>query len=362
MRSYRIPLVPGPTSVPNSILAAHQLDYGSPDSEPEFILLYQDTQQKLQKILNTRNEIAIMSGEAMIGLWGALKSSLIPGDRVLSIATGVFGYSIAEMARTITPDVEVVGFEYNEIADPDRVEQALEKFRPKMITMVHCETPSGTLNPVAEIGALVQKYDIPLFYVDAVSSAGGVELRTDDRNIDLCLVGTQKCLSAPPDFGIVSVSEHAWDIIKQVNYQGYDALLPFRTAVKRRWFPYTHNWHAMAVLNAACARIINSGIEQILRFHQESALFCRRRIQESGLRLFPKDESFSSPSVTAVLLPQNLSWVKFDAALREHGLVVGGSFGKLAGKIFRIGHMGTQADRFLVEQGLDVIDQVLQNR
>ncbi len=359
MRDYKIPLVPGPTSVPCSILAAAQVDYGSADLEPEFYELYALTQLKLQQILNTRNDLVIMSGEAMVGLWGALKSCLTPGDKVLSIATGVFGYGIAEMARGITPNVEIAGFEYDEILNPQQVEAVLKKFRPKMVTLVHCETPSGTLNPVEVVGGLIEKYDVPLFYVDAVSSAGGVRLDTDDWNIDLCLAGTQKCLSAPPDLGIVAVSKHAWRIIEAVNYQGYDALLPYKNALARQSFPYTPSWHSIAVLNAACERILNLGLEQVFNSHLTVAEFCRNRILELGLSLFPRLAASCSPTVTAVKVPSGLSWTEFDQKLRKKGVVFGGSIGPLAGKVFQIGHMGTQADQLLIEQGLEVLAQVL---
>ena len=136
------------------------------------------------------------------------------------------------MARAIGAEVETVGFEYDQAADDmDRIEAAIRRFRPKMVTLVHCETPSGTMNPAAEVGALVRRYDVPLYYVDAVSSLGGVPVQADDWRIDLCLGGTQKVFSSLPDLGMVAVSERAWEIIQAVNYPGYDALAPFRTAL-----------------------------------------------------------------------------------------------------------------------------------
>jgi aspartate aminotransferase-like enzyme len=117
------------------------VDYGSADLEPEFLKLYKDTQTQLQQIMGTDNQIALMSGEGMVALWGALKSTVQPGDKVLAIATGVFGYGIGDMARAVGADVETVGFEYDEAAtDLDRVEEAIRRFRPKMVTLVHCET------------------------------------------------------------------------------------------------------------------------------------------------------------------------------------------------------------------------------
>lgn len=102
---------------------------------------------------------------------------------------GLFGYGIGDMARALDAEVEAVGFDYD--ADPAKVEEAIVRFRPKMVTMVHCETPAGTLNPVGGVGQLVAKHDVPLFYVDAVSSAAGAPLQTDEWHVDLCLVGTQ---------------------------------------------------------------------------------------------------------------------------------------------------------------------------
>ncbi|WP_376788744.1 pyridoxal-phosphate-dependent aminotransferase family protein [Thermoflexus sp.] len=359
MRTYAIPLVPGPTTVPPEIRAAYQEDYGSADLEPEYYALYAETQEMLRTILRTRNTVVLMTGEAMVGLWGALKSTLRPGDRVVAVATGVFGYGIADMARRIGAEVEVVGFDYDEAADPERVEAAIRRVRPKMVTMVHCETPSGTLNPVAEVGALVAHYDVPLFYVDAVSSAAGVPLRVDDWRIDLCLVGTQKCLSALPDLGIVTVSERAWEIVREVDYAGYDALGPFRTALEDRWFPYTPSWPALAALNVACRRVLEEGLENVFRRHAEVAAYCRERLRAMGLRLFPRREEWSSPTVTAVYVPKDLPWPELDRRLRERGMAVGGSLGPLAGKVFRIGHMGAQADRELVRRGMDVLEEAI---
>ena len=359
MHTYKIPLVPGPTVVAPEVLAAYLVNYGSSDLEEEFFRLYEDTEALLRSILQTKNKFALMSGEAMVVLWGALKSCLRPGDRVLCVATGVFGYGVAEMAKTITNKVGVVGFEYDEIADPNRVEDAIQEFQPKMVTMVHCETPSGTLNPVAAIGELIRKYKVPLFYVDAVSSAAGTPLKTDEWNIDLCLVGTQKCLSAVPDLGIISVSDRAWEIIHNLGYQGYDALAPWEEAVKNRWFPYTMSWHALAGVKIACERILSEGLEQVIDRHARAAEYCRQRIRELGLELYPKKEDFCSPTVTAVKVPAKMSWKDLDTKLRVHGMAVGGSLGPLADKVFRIGHMGRQANLTLLVKGMEVLEEVL---
>jgi aspartate aminotransferase-like enzyme len=213
----------------------------------------------------TDNQIALMTGEGMLALWAGLHSCPRAGDRVLAVASGLFGSGIAEMARSLGADVQVVAFDDDTVADPQQVEESVVRFTPKMVTMVHCETPSGTLNPVAAVGDLIARHDVPLFYVDAVSSAAGATLLTDAWHIDLCLVGTQKCLSAPPGLAITAVSPRAWEIIEEVGYQGYDALLPWRDALAARYFPYTPYWHGIAALEASCQLILEEGLEPYSR-------------------------------------------------------------------------------------------------
>lgn len=359
MLTYAVPLVPGPTRVPESVRRAYLVDYASADLEPEYCELYTDVQEQLRTILSTRNQIAIMTGEGMIGLWGALKSAIRPGERVLAVSTGVFGYGIGEMAAAIGAEVQWVEFGYDEIIEPQRVEEAIRHFRPNMVTAVHCETPSGTLNPVGLVGELADRYDVPLYYVDAVASAAGVPVLTDEWRIDLCLIGTQKALSAFPDLTAVAVSEQAWEIIEQVGYPGYDALLPYREALEKRWFPYTPAWGSLAALHEACRLVLDEGLGQVHARHVRVAQHCRDRARAMGLSLYPADEAGCSPTVTALRVPGFLEWGELDQRLREQGIGVGGSLGPLAGRVFRIGHMGTQADLGLVDRGLDALARIL---
>lgn len=360
MKTYTIPMIPGPVRVPAQVLQAMMVDFGSGDLEREFLDLYNRTEANLQQIYGTKNPVVIMTGEGMLALWSGLKSVLVPGDRVLTIGTGVFGYGIGDMACAIGAEVKTVGLGYDEtLGDLTIVEEAIRSFRPKMITAVHCETPSGTLNPMDGLGALKQKYQVPLFYVDAVASAGGTPVLSDEWNIDLSLGASQKALSAPPLAAFLSVSPRAWEIAEEVGYTGYDALLPFREAQKNFYFPYTPHWHGLAALHAATQMLLEEGLEKAFARHAQAAEVCRSRIEEMGLRLFPAAGAISSPTVTAVYVPEGITWEEFDQHLRAHGLAVGNSYGPLAGKIFRIGHMGSQADLTLVNQALDVIESVL---
>ncbi len=129
MIKYSIPMVPGPTAVPQSILEAMNKDYTSPDLEVEFLDLYNQTEKMLQILFGTSNRVVIHTGEGMIALWGALKSTIQPGDKVLSLATGVFGYGIAEMAASIGAEVKVYGLEYDQtFEDWDEIEKEIQSF------------------------------------------------------------------------------------------------------------------------------------------------------------------------------------------------------------------------------------------
>jgi aspartate aminotransferase-like enzyme len=353
-------MVPGPVVVPEAIRQVYLEPYGSGDLESDFIELYSRTQRRLKAILGTRDDIVIQSGEGMLALWSALKSCLVPGDRVLAVATGVFGYGIGEMAQSIGAEVKTVGFSYDEtINDMARIEAAIAEFNPRMITAVHCETPSGTLNPLEELGRLKNAYRIPLFYVDTVAGAGGVPVLADDWHIDLCLGGSQKCLSAPPDMSFLSVSPKAWEIVKAVDYVGYDALKPFHDAAENGFFPYTPSWQGVAALHTAAGLLLDEGLENSFNRHDAVARRCRQRLKEMGISLFPAPASVPSPTVTAALVPDRFTWEAWDRRLRESGLVVAGSYGPLAEKVFRLGHMGSQADMELMNRALDVIAAAL---
>ena len=360
MQTYPIPMVPGPVKVAQEVLEAYQINYGSSDLEPEFLDLYNRTEANLQKIFGTKNRVVIQTGEGMLALWGAMKSCIVPGDRVLAVATGVFGFGMGDLAKSIGAEVEVVGFGYDEtLHDWERVEQAIVEFKPKMITVVHCETPSGTLNPIAELGRLKEKHGVPLLYMDSVASAAGAPVLTDEWHVDLALGGSQKCLAVPPSMAYVAVSERAWEIIQEVNYAGYDALLPFQTVQEQFYFPYTPNWAGVAATYAGTEKVLREGLANGFARHEKVAAMCREGVQGMGLELFPKPEAVSSPTVTAVNIPEGLSWQELDARLRRQGMVVGGSYGPLAGKIFRLGHMGSQADPDLMEKALAALKEAV---
>lgn len=361
MRYAPIPMVPGPVSLYPAALDALRADYGSGDLEPAFAGLYAATSRGLARIAGTRNDVVLMTGEGMLALWSALKSALKPGDPVVSVGNGVFGDGIGAMAASLGCRVEAVSFPYNTTLSADdlnRVAEAVRRIRPVMITAVHCETPSGSLNPLAGLGALKRDLGVPLLAVDAVASLAGAPVETDAWHIDLTLGGSQKCLSAPPSMSFMTVSEAAWERIAEVKYQGYDALLPFRRAAGNE-LPYTPYWHGVAVLHAVVQALEAEGLAAVFARHEAVAARCRAGLADLGLTLWTAPGAVPSPTVTAALVPEGFTWPEWDARLRAMGLVCGGSYGPMAGKVFRLGHMGSQADMALMDEALRALARVL---
>ena len=144
-------------------------------------------------------------------------------------------------------------------------------------------------------------------------------------------------------------------------YVGYDALKPWRTGWQNRSLPYTHNWHALASLRVALKMLLDEGLGRAYARHAEVAAYCRQRLRAMNVRIFPKSEASSSPTVTAAYVPGGWTWERLDTVLRGRGMVVGGNYGPLAGKVFRIGHMGSQANKSLVQQGMDLLAEILEH-
>ena len=275
-----IPMVPGPVALHEDVIAVLGRDYGSGQVESDFLCLYDAASRGIGKLMGTKDDVVLMTGEGMLALWGALKSCLKPGDHVVSVGTGVFGDGIGEMAESFGCIVEKVSLPYDcSIRESDlaAVEEAIRRVKPVMLTAVHCETPSGTLNPIGLLGKLKKDLGVPLFYVDTVAGLGGAPVHMDEWNVDLMLGGSQKCLSCPPSMSMVGVSSAAWERMKEVNYQGYDAILPFRTVRTDGRCPYTPNWHGVAALYAGTQAIFKEGMDAAFARHEAVAAQCRAR-------------------------------------------------------------------------------------
>ncbi len=357
-----LPLYPGPSSVHKKALEALAKDYMPGRYSSEYVDAYQYICKSIKEMCHTENDVVILTGEAIQGLWTALRSTLTKKDKVLAVGTGVFGDGFADMAKCFDIEARLVSFPYNTTIGENElleIEKAIDEFQPTMITLVHCETPSGTLNPLEGLGALKKKKNVPLFVVDAVSSMGGVPIYADDAYVDILIGGSQKCFSCPSDLTIMAISQTAWNFIDKVNYIGYDALKPYMAIVSEPTkFPYTPHTNGIFALAAVIKAFEDEGFEAVFKRQEEVANMYREGIKRIGLELYVEKNSIPSPTVTAVCVPQNAVWKEKQEAMAQKGLFLGGSLAALENKVFRIGHMGSQANKEYVNKALEIIEEV----
>lgn len=358
-----IHMVPGPVSVPGRILDAMHCNCDAGHIEADFIGQYTATGAKLARLMGTQNEVLLMSGEAMVILWGTLRSCLKPGERLLCVGTGVFGDGFADMGKIVGCETKLVSFApdttINQGDALQRIEDAIKAFKPKMITAVHCETPSGTLNPLDGLGEIKKRLGVPLLAVDAVSSVGGAPIEGDKWNIDIVMGGSQKAMSVPPCMGFASVSPCAWEAVKEVGYAGYDGFAPFHKPKDGAALPYTAFRQGAAALAEAADMLLEEGLENVFARHEKVAAQCREGIKKLGLEMFTSPSAVNSPTVSAVKVPKGIAWPEWRSRLMQRGLIPGGGLAGLEGKLFRIGHMGSQARPDLVQKALKIISESL---
>ncbi|KAG0309099.1 hypothetical protein BGZ98_005211 [Dissophora globulifera] len=396
-----------PTVVPRYLQERYATTfYGSGDIEPGCGQVYRECCARLERVLSFEAEktkggsIAIMTGEGMLALWAGFKSvipwpfcdatttavttaTMTPEElasryaaeivakkyKVLCVGNGVYGSGMGGMVESLRyPNVEVRTCDnaWDQPIDVDAAVKMIQDWKPDLVTMVHCDTPTGVANSAAvcEIGEICSKLET-LLYVDIVSSAGAMPVDISGWHVDLGLIGSQKAFSCDPSLAIVSISAKAWKQIEKVAYTGYEALLPFRDAEKNGpGSVYTPLWSALDALNLRLKTMYGPDHElapSVYAQHEEVAHYCRERIRKMGLKLWwdTKHSSLSSPSVTAIHVPDNTTWRELDAKLRKEGVILGGSYGQTANKLFRVGHMGSQADMETIQYALDVLEKVI---
>ncbi|MDF2653707.1 MAG: alanine--glyoxylate aminotransferase family protein [Bacillota bacterium] len=352
-------MTPGPTSVHEDVRRAMAKAITNPDLDMEFYEFYRVACDQLKQLFLTGNDILILNGEGILGLEAACASLIEPGDQVLCLDNGIFGKGFGEFAELYGAKVTYFKSDYRKAISVEALEQFLaDRHDFKLALLVHCETPSGITNPVNCICPLLKKYGI-LTVVDSVSAVCGEELKTDEWQLDLVLAGSQKCLSASPGLSIISISEEAWNMIrnrKRPVAGFYCNLGLWSNWYEKKWFPYTQPVSDLYGLKAAVDRILKEG-DCIVR-HKKYAEAVRNSLSNAGLELYAQD-GFSN-TVTTVVMPDGICFGElFDAMLTDHNIMIAGAFDYLADMVFRIGHMGENCREEKLYLTLKALNDVL---
>lgn len=342
MYGYNL-MTPGPTNVHDTVLETMAKNYTNPDLDSDFFKLYKDTAEKMNQLVgNAGGQTYLLCGEGILGLEAACASFIEPGDRVLTIANGIFGKGFGEFSAMYGAEVVTFESEPTKGIDAAAVKAFIEQNGPfKAATLVHCETPSGLTNDVSEIGAVLRDHGI-LSIVDSVSAIGGETMEMADWGLDVVLCGSQKVISAPPGLTMVSLSPKALTYLdnRKTPVAGFYANLQiWKDYDKKQWFPYTQPIHMIAGLKLALDRIERqASVERHARLSEA----VRKTLTASGFELFAQDSHANT--VTTVMLPEGLDFSKLLHCLKhDHKVLIGGGFDFLENRVFRIGHMGENA-------------------
>lgn len=354
-------MTPGPTSVRENVRLSRAQKTTNPDLDLKFYDFYKETCEKIGEFLKTKNQVRILSGEGILGLEAACASLTEKGDRVLVIENGIFGEGFADFVKMYGGEPFFFRGDRKHKIDVKELEKFLEKDSNfKYATVVHCDTPSGMLNDIDKICPLLKEKGI-LTVVDSVSAMGGEEVRVDDWNIDIVLGASQKCISAPPGLTILSISDDAFNAMKNRKTpiaSFYCNLLTWEDYYEKKWFPYTPPVSDIVGLRTAVENLLQD--KDIIKRHDKIASSTRAAVVLGGLSLYIED-GFSN-TVTVIKVPHGMNGDKITNFMKEnYDVMIAGAFDYLKGKVLRIGHMGENAYPDKVSYTLFALQKALEH-
>jgi alanine-glyoxylate transaminase / serine-glyoxylate transaminase / serine-pyruvate transaminase len=355
--------IPGPTNVPDRVLRA--IDRPTIDHRgPEFARLGRDVLDRIRLVFQTRSPVVIY-GASGTGAWeAALVNTLSPGDVVLMAETGHFAALWKRLAERLGLAPVFLPGDWRHPADPEAIHARLADDRAhaiKAVCIVHNETSTGVTSDVAAVRKAIDRAGHPaLLMVDTISSLASIDYRHDEWGVDVTVAGSQKGLMLPPGLAFNAVSDKAiaaskaaklprsywaWDEIIASNAQGY--------------WPYTPSTNLLYGLQAALDQLLEEGLPNVFARHDRHAEATRRAVRAWGLELLCADPARYSSSLTAVMMPAGHDADAFRRVVLEaFDMSLGTGLAKVAGKVFRIGHLGDFNDLMLmgtlagVEMGL----------
>ena len=351
---------------PNDVSARVRAGLSAPIQyhyDPAFKEVFRETERMVGEIFgSSSHEIILMQGEAILGLEGAARSLVREGTACLNLVSGVFGKGFGYWLSAIGADLHEIEVPYDEAVSAAAVDAYLtEHPEITVVSVVHSETPSGTLNPIWDIGPIARKHGA-ITIVDVVSSWAGIELKPEEWQLDLLVAGPQKCLGGPPGMSLLAVSEQAWaaiDANPDAPRDSFLSLLDWRDKWHAKGaFPYTPSVSDLNGVHAAAAQLLEEGLDASIARHQRVFDACWAGVVGMGLSPWPVSKDIASACITAIRVPDGLG----DTQVRDHmrqryGVQI--SAGQGAGNLVRIGHLGNTARPAYMIAGLSALGQSL---
>jgi alanine-glyoxylate transaminase / serine-glyoxylate transaminase / serine-pyruvate transaminase len=358
----RVLMGPGPSQVPASVLSA----LGSPTIghlDPAFLTLLDQISLMLRQLLGTSNQLTMpMSGTGSLGMETCIVNLVEPGDRVLVGVHGVFGQRLAEVARRAGAAVTVAESPWGRALESDLVRKAAAGHKFKLLCVVHAETSTGALTPLAPFRALADELGA-LLLVDAVTSLGGLPIDMDAVGVDVLYAGTQKCLSCPPGLSPISLNPRARAQLgsRSTHVQSWYADLGL---ISRYWggerlYHHTAPINMLYALHEALRLALAEGLPARYQRHRRLSVALCAGLSAMGLRL-PVPEAERLPPLTLVEVPSGIDEALVRRTLlTRYQLEVGAGLGPFKGQAFRIGLMGDSCSERNVLLCLSALEQAL---
>lgn len=356
--------IPGPTPVPERIMRAMDqqvIDHRGPD----FQKLGLELLQSIKTIFKTSSDVIIYPSSGS-GAWeAAIANTLSPGDKVLMAETGQFATLWQIMAVRWGLDVDFIPGDWRRGADPAAIEAKLAEDRShaiKAVMVVHNETSTGVTSRVADIRKAMDKAGHPaLLMVDTISSLGSIDYRHDEWGVDVTVGGSQKGLMLPPGLSFNAISKKALDASKHNRFpRGFWDWEDMLKANASGFFPYTPATTLLFGLRESIAMLHEEGLDNVFARHKRLAAAARAAVRAWGLEVLCLDPAEYSPVVTTVMMPPGYDADQFRAfVLNKFNLTLGTGLNKLAGKVFRIGHLG-ECNELVILGALSGVEMGLQ--
>jgi len=357
--------IPGPTNVPDRVLRA--IDRPTMDHRgPDFAALGKACIEGMKKVFQTQAHVVIYPASGT-GAWeAALVNTLSPGDKVLMYETGQFAALWQKLATRLGLDAEFLGGDWRHGADPSAIGARLKadsSHAIKAVCVVHNETSTGVTSRIADVRKAIDAAKHPaLLLVDTISSLGSIDYRHDAWGVDVTVAGSQKGLMLPPGLSFNAISEKALSASKSArlprSYWAWDEML---ASGKSGYFPYTPATNLLYGLREALEMLFEEGLDNVFARHDRHAEATRCAVRAWGLEVLALNPDEYSSALTTVMTPAGVNADEVRKVILDHfDMSLGTGLGRLAGKVFRIGHLGDFNDLTLmgtlsgVEMGLQL--------
>jgi len=335
--------LPGPTPVPPDVVEAMghpMIDHRGKQFRE---MLFRIT-ESLKQAFETKNDVFLLTSSGTGAMEAAVVNTLSPGDKVLAVSIGNFGDRFSKIAKAYGADVTDLKSDEGLAADPEAIRAAL-KADPgiKAVLVTHNETSTGITNDLETIAGIVKGEFDKLFLVDAVSSLGSIRVATDAWGLDVVVSASQKGWMCPPGLAMIAVSPRAWEAAKTAKMpKFYFDLTEAKSSLSKGQTPWTPTISVMYGMDHALQLMLDRGdMQAVYDFHTKIAQYTRDGLVKLGLKLVAQDERYASNTVTAAWVPEGITDSALLTMLRdEYDIIAAEGRGVLAGKVFRIGHMG----------------------